>query len=33
MSTVFSESNEVLQSLWKDYNPDGEEYLEKEKVV
>lgn len=33
MSTVFSESNEVLQSLWKDHNPEEEEYLEKEKVI
>lgn len=29
---MFSEGNEVLQRLWKQYNPEEDEYLEKEKV-
>ena len=29
MSEVFTENNEVLQQLWKDHNPESEEYLQK----
>jgi hypothetical protein len=33
MASVFSEDNEVLKGLWKEHNPEEEEYLEKEKVI
>jgi hypothetical protein len=33
MASIFSEDNEVLKRLWKEHNPEEEEYLEKEKVV
>lgn len=27
MTSVFSEDNEVLKRLWKEHNPEEEEYL------
>lgn len=33
MTSVFSEDNEVLKKLWKEHNPEEEEYMEKEKVI
>lgn len=33
MTSVFSEDNEVLKRLWKEHNPEEEEYLQKEKVI
>ena len=33
MTEVYTENNEVLQQLWKQYTPDIYEYLEKEKLM